>query len=203
VEQSPQDVSGGADLSGARGPSDERGLRGMIHDVKDTRRVLLPEPAPPEGAIAAALSATRLLHSATEELLDAAAERYGINRNDLRCLEILEREGPLRPGRLAQASGLSPAAITKVLDRLEQAGHVTRSGEETDRRTRRVRTSDRHGRTRRDTWRPVVEAATDIFAHLSDQQLQALTATLTDLAEAHRQSARRLRTDSEQVLELP
>ncbi|MCD0444978.1 MarR family transcriptional regulator [Glycomyces sp. A-F 0318] len=164
--------------------------------MKDTRRVLPLEAARPEDAIAAALSATRLLHSATEALFDAAAERYGINRNDLRCLEILEREGPLRPGRLAQASGLSPAAITKVLDRLEQAGYITRSGEETDRRTRQVRTSDRHVRVRRDTWRPVVAAATDALAPLSEQQLQVLTAALTDLAEANRRSARHLRADA-------
>ncbi|MCC3765933.1 MarR family transcriptional regulator [Glycomyces sp. TRM65418] len=161
--------------------------------MKDTHRVVPAEPTPPEPSIDTALSAVRLLHAATEELFDAAAERYGINRNDLRCLEILEREGPLRPGRLAQASGLSPAAITKVLDRLEQAGYVTRSGEGGDRRTLQVRTSDRHARMRRDTWRPVADLAAAALAELSDRQLEDLIAVLTDLAEANRQSARRLR----------
>jgi DNA-binding MarR family transcriptional regulator len=164
----------------------------MIHDVKDTRRVLSSRPAP-EPSVDAAIAAARLLHAATEELFDAAAERYGVNRNDLRCLEILEREGPMRPGRLAEAGGLSPAAVTKVLDRLEQAGYVTRSDEGADRRTRLVRTSDRHARMRRDTWRPVADAAADALAHLSDRQLADLTAVLAGLAEANRRSARLLR----------
>ncbi|WP_187292840.1 MarR family winged helix-turn-helix transcriptional regulator [Beutenbergia cavernae] len=158
--------------------------------MKDTRRVRAVQADP---AIETALSATRQLHAATEELLDAAAERYGINRNDLRCLEILDREGPMQPGRLAQTSGLSPAAITKVLDRLEQAGYVIRMGQGADRRTRQVRTSDRHARKRRDTWQPVVAAATTVLAQLSPPQLDLLATTLTDLAQANRESAQRLR----------
>lgn len=139
-----------------------------------------------------ALQATRRLHAATEELLDAAAERYGINRNDLRCLEILEREGPMRPGGLAEAGGLSPAAITKVLDRLERAGYVTRS-EGPDRRSRSIQTSDRHRRDREETWKPVIEAAATAMADHDPEQLESFAALLEALAEANRKSARRIR----------
>ncbi|GAB3231010.1 hypothetical protein GCM10027447_25830 [Glycomyces halotolerans] len=147
-----------------------------------------------DAAVAEALNATRRLHSATEELLDAAAERYGINRNDLRCLEIIEREGAMRPGRLAQASGLSPAAITKVLDRLEAAGYVTRSGTGADRRAREVRTSDHHGLQRRRTWQPVIDAASAVLADQERERLEDLASVLTSLAEANRRSAQRLRS---------
>lgn len=164
----------------------------MIHGVKDTHREI-PEESGPDRALAAALSASRQLHSSTEELLDAAAARYGINRNDLRCLEILEREGPMQPGRLAQASGLSPAAITKVLDRLEQAGYITRSDTGSDRRARQVRTSRRHARQRHDLWQPVVDTATAALAHLDHRELETVTAALTALAEANRRSAQLIR----------
>ncbi|GAB3999175.1 hypothetical protein GCM10029992_27180 [Glycomyces albus] len=64
--------------------------------MKDTRRKTTAA-GDRTRAEANALQATRRLHAATEELLDAAAERYAIKRNDLRCLEILEREGPCVP----------------------------------------------------------------------------------------------------------
>ncbi|WP_216216730.1 MarR family winged helix-turn-helix transcriptional regulator [Amycolatopsis aidingensis] len=143
--------------------------------------------------MAEALTATRQLHSATEELLDAAAERYGINRNDLRCLEILEREGPMQPGRLAQVSGLSPAAVTKVLDRLERAGYVIRPGAGADRRARPAQVSERHPQRRREIWQPVIDAAHTALAGQSPEQVRALTAVLTGLAEANHRSARYLR----------
>ncbi|WP_172805729.1 MarR family winged helix-turn-helix transcriptional regulator [Brachybacterium sp. P6-10-X1] len=144
-------------------------------------------------AVADAQAATRQLHSATEALLDAAAERYGITRNDLRCLEILERKGTMQPGQLAQASGLSRAAITKVLDRLECAGYITRSSEREDRRSYHVQTSDHLADQRRATWQPVLRATDGALSGLSVTQLQDLTAVLLRLADANRQSVQQLR----------
>lgn len=99
----------------------------------------------------------------------------------------------MQPGRLATASGLSPAAITKVLDRLERAGYTTRSGDAGDRRARQVHTSDHHRRRREDIWSPVVEAATAALAERSPEELETLAVVLARLAAANRDSARRLR----------
>ena len=56
----------------------------------------------------------------------AAAERIGINPTDLNCLNILSLGGKLTAGQLAQATGLTTASITGVVDRLEEAGYVRR-----------------------------------------------------------------------------
>lgn len=146
-----------------------------------------------EQAAAAALTATRQLHSATEELLDAAAERYGINRNDLRCLEILERHGPTQPGKLAEISGLSRAAITKVLDRLEEARYITRSGDSADRRAQLVQTSNHETHLRQEIWKPIRDAAHTALGDHSTAQLQTLATALSNLATANRESAQHLR----------
>jgi hypothetical protein len=53
----------------------------------------------------------------------AAAERIGINATDLNCLNILGLGGELTAGQLAQATGLTTASITGVVDRLEEAGY--------------------------------------------------------------------------------
>lgn len=60
---------------------------------------------------------------------------------DFDCLEVLSRHGPLSPSALAKRSGLHPATMTGVLDRLERAGWVVRERDHTasDRRAVAVR----------------------------------------------------------------
>src|ERR1700735_5307424 len=64
----------------------------------------------------------------------AAADRIGVNATDLNCLNILSLGGAITAGQLAQATGLTTASITGVVDRLEQAGYVRRERDPRDRR---------------------------------------------------------------------
>jgi DNA-binding MarR family transcriptional regulator len=63
-----------------------------------------------------------------------AAERLGVNRTDLNCLDIIQRVGSLTAGELAVQSGLTTGAVTAVVDRLERAGYVRRVRDNEDRR---------------------------------------------------------------------
>jgi len=65
---------------------------------------------------------------------DAVAERMGLSRTDLRCVDTLERRGTLTAGALAEASGLTTGAVTFLLDRLERAGVIHRVRDTEDRR---------------------------------------------------------------------
>jgi DNA-binding MarR family transcriptional regulator len=71
---------------------------------------------------------------AADQLDEAACDALGINRTDGRCLDVLDREGPVTAGRLAQAAGLSAAAATTAIDRLEAKGYARRTRDENDRR---------------------------------------------------------------------
>lgn len=64
----------------------------------------------------------------------AVAERLGLNVTDWKCASLLWRDGPCHPGRLAELTGMSTAAVTHVIDRLEKAGLVRRERDENDRR---------------------------------------------------------------------
>jgi DNA-binding MarR family transcriptional regulator len=79
-------------------------------------------------------SALRAYHGAVEAVDDAACAYMGINRTDLRCLDILGRAGPMTAGQLAEQSKLTNAAITIVVDRLERIGYVRRVRDTSDRR---------------------------------------------------------------------
>src|SRR5919109_1824865 len=76
----------------------------------------------------------RASQNATDRFDQAVADALGLNRTDMRCLDILDREGRMTAGRLAEATGLTTGAVTTVLDRLEQAGYARRVRDTDDRR---------------------------------------------------------------------
>jgi DNA-binding MarR family transcriptional regulator len=80
------------------------------------------------------LEEVRRSQNATDRYDQAVADALGLNRTDMRCLDVLDREGAVTAGRLAEATGLTTGAITTVLDRLERAGHARRVRDAADRR---------------------------------------------------------------------
>jgi DNA-binding MarR family transcriptional regulator len=74
------------------------------------------------------------LRQAADRLDEAVAAQVGLNRTDLRCLGIIYRRGRLTAGELADESGLTPGAITTVLDRMERSGFANRVADPADRR---------------------------------------------------------------------
>jgi DNA-binding MarR family transcriptional regulator len=76
----------------------------------------------------------RALGSDLDRLDEAVADRAGLHRTDLRCLEIVARGGPISAGRLAALAGLSTSAVTSVIDRMERAGRMHRVPDSADRR---------------------------------------------------------------------
>jgi DNA-binding MarR family transcriptional regulator len=62
------------------------------------------------------------------------ANAVGISSSDLECLDVLNIEGRVTAGRLAELTGLTTGAITGLVDRMEKAGLVRRERDEEDRR---------------------------------------------------------------------
>jgi DNA-binding MarR family transcriptional regulator len=69
-----------------------------------------------------------------DRLDDAASRRYGLNRTDMRALEIVSRVGAIAPSDLARMMDFTTGGVTTVIDRLEKAGYVTRRPAGSDRR---------------------------------------------------------------------
>ena len=76
----------------------------------------------------------RRSQNATDRFDQAVADALGLNRTDMRCLDVLQREGRVSAGRLAEATGLTTGAMTTALDRLERAGYARRVRDAADRR---------------------------------------------------------------------
>ncbi|MFF0060662.1 MarR family winged helix-turn-helix transcriptional regulator [Streptomyces sp. NPDC005279] len=145
----------------------------------------------------------RLLQQSFDAFDEAAAARLGLNRTDLRCLDLVlgagqwaggERaggegpggEGPageLSAGELSAALKLSPAATTTVIDRLERAGLVTRSRDAANRRRVLVTATDAARAAEAEVYLPVGAAGAEALSRYDEDQL----ATILDFLQAARQ----------------
>lgn len=84
------------------------------------------------------MSALKALRDAEDKLSEASLEYMKLGRNDMRALHfliIMTNSGKVTtPGMLAAHLKISTASTTKLLDRLERGGHITRSIHPDDRR---------------------------------------------------------------------
>src|SRR6187200_3244462 len=62
------------------------------------------------------------------------AIRFGLSESDVEALSVLLDSGAATAGRLSELMGLTSGAVTRVIDRLEQAGYVRRVPDPADRR---------------------------------------------------------------------
>jgi len=76
----------------------------------------------------------RELAASLDALTNAASPHAGLNRTDMRALDIINMQQGLTAGQLAARLKLTTGAITGVLDRLERAGHARRTHDQEDRR---------------------------------------------------------------------
>jgi DNA-binding MarR family transcriptional regulator len=105
---------------------------------------------------------------------DAASQVFGLNRTDLRCMGLLFTRGPLTAGQLAEATDLSPGAMTTVLDRLERAGLAHRLADPGDRRRVLVDiTSDARDQGER-LYGPIRDEGVARLRRYSDQELRLI-----------------------------
>ncbi|PVE95053.1 MarR family transcriptional regulator [Microbacterium sp. TPD7012] len=114
-----------------------------IYDVEasDPRSSLIDRSGvPPEDLrqIAAVMEALAGLRDAEQRLSQASRRYMRLNETDMRALHYLivcaNRNLVSTPSGIAHHLGISTAATTKLLDRLENGGHIHRAPHPTDRR---------------------------------------------------------------------
>src|SRR5690349_10600805 len=78
--------------------------------------------------------ALRRLSAYTVLFNEAVADRLGITLTDLKCSSLLDLQGRMSAGQLAEITGLTTGAITGAIDRLEKAKLARRLADPEDRR---------------------------------------------------------------------
>jgi DNA-binding MarR family transcriptional regulator len=118
--------------------------------------------------------AIRASQNTSEVFDERVAAALGINRTDLRCLDVLDQRGPLTAGELAEAMHLSSGAITTLVDRLERAGYARRLRDTSDRRRVLVEiAAEVHERTMQ-YYGPLFHGTVRLLEQRSDEELEAM-----------------------------
>jgi DNA-binding MarR family transcriptional regulator len=123
-----------------------------------------------------------------------AADRLGLNRTDLHCINIIENSGGLTAGELASEAGLTTGAVTGVIDRLEGAGYARRVSDPADRRRVKLEVTPKFYARADRIWGPVSsDWATRLGGRFTAEELERVLDFLRSTNELSREHLERLR----------
>ncbi|OLF06040.1 MarR family transcriptional regulator [Actinophytocola xinjiangensis] len=131
----------------------------------------------------------RELSTAVVMFHEAVGAHLGVTAGDQRALAVIGRHGPLSAGALAEHTGLTPGAVTGMVDRLERAGLATRDPDPQDRR-RVLITATGH---LPDVFTDLAAAMATVTARYDQTQLATIADYVTRTVEVLREQTRRLR----------
>lgn len=113
----------------------------------------------------------------TQAFDDAVGRAIGLNPTDLRCLDWLA-DGPKTAGALSAGTGLSSAATTTLIDRLERKGFVQRVRDPGDRRRVLVEMTPDGAARVGSFYGRLVEDGNSLFKDITDEELEKMQAWL-------------------------
>ena len=140
----------------------------------------------------------KLREMSTETIMfhQAVADILGLHITDHKCLDLIDRYGAMPAGRLAELTGLTTGAITGIIDRLEEAGYVSRTDDPKDRRRIIVEPTKNKKLERKieTIFIPLHERMHKLLSSYSDSELAFLMDVLTRSIELTREESKKLRS---------
>jgi DNA-binding MarR family transcriptional regulator len=137
--------------------------------------------------------AGRASSAATVMFHTAVAARQGLSASEEKALDLLERSGPLTAGELARQSGLAPASVTALINRLETKGFARRVQNPSDRRSVLVEVNaERVWATVAPLFADWVGSLQELYAGYTDEQLEVILHFLNEAARRQREATARL-----------
>lgn len=125
------------------------------------------------------------LREAEQKLSEASLAYMKLNQTDMRALHFLivcENSGVVvTPGAIATHLDISTASTTKLLDRLERGGHITRSPHPSDRRALAIRITSETRRSAIETVGRQHARRFNAAARLSPAEREIVTRFLADM----------------------
>lgn len=131
---------------------------------------------------------TILFHQALADIVD-------IHITDHRCMYFLHRYGAMPAGRLSELTGLTTAAVTGIIDRLEGAGYARRTNDPKDRRRTIVEPirNKKLERKLETIFTPLHEKMYKLLSSYPDSQLVFLLDVMNKTIELTREESKKLR----------
>jgi DNA-binding MarR family transcriptional regulator len=103
---------------------------------------------------------------------EIASEILGINRTDMRVIDIVTRKGRTTAGEVAREAALTTGGVTAVVDRLEKVGYLNRVRDPDDRRRVWLEATPELFEKSWEIWGPLSELWQSRARSLSREQLE-------------------------------
>lgn len=127
---------------------------------------------------------------------EAIARRLGVSNSEHKMLDLVARHPDgITPGELAAATGLSNAAVTKIIDKLVDADYVRRERNASDRRSFRIHTTSHFRQTSRPTAAGLAQRIEEMNESFGEDELVAIARWVTGVIEALRAETERLESE--------
>ena len=120
------------------------------------------------------LHVLRELIQTGERIVPTVAARAGLSVNELRTLEHLV-ERPMGPGELAKVLGVTSAASSGIIDRLQERGHARRVSHASDGRRTEVTITESGRAEVIGHLMPMFRELAEVDATLSDAEREVVT----------------------------
>jgi DNA-binding MarR family transcriptional regulator len=135
----------------------------------------------------------RAYQTSNDNFDQAIADHVGMNRTDMRCLDLIDQAGGMTAGELARAAGLTTGAVTAVIDRLEKAGMARRVPDPADRRRVRLEVTPKLWEMTGPLMMPFISESQAILDDYSTEELERFTAFLRRVIEVQARHTERIR----------
>lgn len=128
----------------------------------------------------------RLLQSAMTDAETALARRLEMGHTDVVAMtHLAAAQEPVGPGWLSHRLGLTPAAATELVDRLERVGHVARSRDHADRRRVNLIPTAASLQTVQGQVRPLMDAVDAAASAYSDEERETIRRFLAEVIDIY------------------
>lgn len=128
-----------------------------------------------------------------EDFDGAVGEIYELSAVERRCLGSVTH-GPRPANVIAKDTGLTPAAVTTLIDRLERRGFVRRQPDPSDRRKVLVVATDKTRKVTMEAYHPVFEAGAALLDRYSVPELRLIHGFIEDVEKMQNEQTDRLRS---------
>ena len=133
---------------------------------------------------------------ATQSYDEAVGVRAGLGTAERLCLGLLQT-GPQSAGAIAIATGLTPAAVTSLIDRLEARGMLTRTRSLEDRRKVVVEQTETTRKFAERYYGPIAREGQKLLAGFSDAELATVLRFVTAALQLQNEQLARLKAEPE------
>ena len=123
-------------------------------------------------------SAVMRWQEATQAFDDAVGEQLGLSRAERQCLAVLH-EGAKPAGAVAKAIGLTPAAVTSLIDRLEERGLLERRRSKEDRRQVHLALTGKAMKETMKYYGPIAAEGGSLLSAMTAAELEAVNGFLS------------------------